>query len=238
MKIAVLSDVHSNIDALGAVVQDAESWKAGRFLVAGDIVGYGACPNQCIGLLKKLEAKCIAGVIEKTSIDYFNSAARKAILWTREKITDTSRGYLEALPLTMEEADISLSHGDFLDPESWAYVFTLPKAAEEFSGFNTPIGIIGHSHVPFIIRASNKESWPEEIKESTATFQPSERYLVNAGSVGQPRDYDPRACYLRIDTDVKQLSFERVEYNIEAAQRRILDAGLPSSLATRLATGQ
>ncbi|MBN2381100.1 metallophosphoesterase family protein [candidate division WOR-3 bacterium] len=243
MKIAVLSDVHSNIDALEAVVQDAKSWKAELFLVAGDIVGYGACPDQCIDLLKKLEAGCIAGnhdwgVIEKTPIDYFNSAARKAILWTREKMTDTSRAYLEALPLTMQEAEISLAHGDFLSPESWAYVFTLPKAAEEFSGFNTAIGIIGHSHVPFIIRAVDKESWPEEIKESTVTFQPTERYLVNVGSVGQPRDYDPRACYLRIDSDIKQLSLERVEYDIKAAQRRILDAGLPSSLAARLSVGQ
>jgi len=241
MKIAVLSDIHSNIEALGAVVRDTKTWGANTYLVAGDIVGYGASPNECISMIKELDAKCVAGnhdwgVLEKSSISNFNRAAREAVIWTREEINTESRAYLESLPLNLEHEGISLVHANFTEPEGWAYVFTLTRVAEELELFKTSIGIIGHSHVPFIAKKVN--GWPEEIKTDTVRFNKGERLLVNVGSVGQPRDYDPRACYLRVDTDSLQLQLLRVEYDVASAQERILKAGLPSSLAARLKTGQ
>jgi len=241
MKLAVLSDIHSNAEALDAVVQDTRKWGAESYLVAGDIVGYGASPNECISIIKELGAGCVAGnhdwgVLERTSVSNFNRAAREAVLWTREKIGSASRTYLESLPLTLEYEGISLVHANFTDPDGWDYVFTLPGVARELDKIKTPIGIIGHSHVPFVTKKA--DGWPDEIKSGSVHYSEGERFLVNVGSVGQPRDYDPRACYLRVDTESLELALRRIEYDIESAQRKILDAGLPSSLAERLAVGQ
>jgi diadenosine tetraphosphatase ApaH/serine/threonine PP2A family protein phosphatase len=243
VKIAILSDIHSNIDALEAVAKDAKEWGACQWLVVGDIVGYGAAPSECIDLLKNLGASSIAGnhdwgVIEKTSISYFNSAARQAVLWTREHLSAGSRGYLEDLPLTLTHGEIRLSHADFTNPASWEYVFTLYQARRQFDGFATRLGVIGHSHVPFIVQASEKDGRVEQVMGESVKWERGSRYLINAGSVGQPRDGDPRACYLRVDCSGREIAFRRVTYDVAEAQRRISQAGLPSSLAERLPLGR
>lgn len=242
MKIAVLSDVHSNIEALEAVTKDARGWGASKYLVAGDVVGYGANPNECINLLKELAVSSIAGnhdwgVIEKTSISYFNYVAREAVIWTRKNLSLKSRRYLEDLPLTLTAEEISLSHANFIHPESWEYVLTLHQARKEFEGFSGLLGVIGHSHVPFIVHASGKEGWAEQVKKESVKWDRHSRYLVNAGSVGQPRDGDPRACYLRVDLKAQTFTLRRVVYDVITAQRRIISAGLPQFLAERLAAG-
>jgi len=243
VKIAILSDIHSNIDALEAVAKDAKEWGACQWLVVGDIVGYGAAPSECIDLLKNLGASSIAGnhdwgVIEKTSIDYFNFAARQAVLWTREQLGPSARSYLESLPLTLTFEDIDLAHANFTQPEGWDYVFTITRAAQELSAFKSRIGVIGHSHVPFIVKASSEGEWPEQIMGERVVWDEHSRFLVNAGSVGQPRDGDPRACYLRVDCSSREIAFRRVTYDVAEAQRRISQAGLPSSLAERLPLGR
>jgi diadenosine tetraphosphatase ApaH/serine/threonine PP2A family protein phosphatase len=242
MKIAVLSDIHSNFQALEAVTKDAQVWGASEYLVAGDVVGYGANPNECIDLLKGLAVSSIAGnhdwgVIEKTSINHFNYVAREAVIWTRKKLSAESRRYLESLPLTLTAGEISISHANFASPESWEYVLTLPQARKEFRGFSSLLGVIGHSHQPFIVRASVKEGLAEQVRKESVKWGMDSRYLVNAGSVGQPRDGDPRACYLRVDFKAQTLTLRRVEYDVGRAQRRIVSAGLPKFLAERLRAG-
>lgn len=242
MKIAVLSDIHSNIDALEAVIKDAVDWGASEWLVAGDMVGYGAAPDNCIRTVRELGAACIAGnhewgVLEKTPIDYFNAAAREGIVWTREHLSDESRKYLEGLPLVLTRGQISLSHANFLAPQSWEYVFTLDRARQEFEGFSARLGVIGHSHIPFIVRAL-KDGPTEQVMRISLRCKEEERLLINAGSVGQPRDGDPRACYLRVDRLSCEIALRRVTYDVAEAQRRISQAGLPISLAERLPLGR
>jgi len=243
VKVAVLSDIHSNIEALAAVIKDAKDWGGCEWLVAGDIVGYGGAPNECIEMLRQLGAVCIAGnhdwgAVEKTSIYYFNSAARQAVLWTSKNLSAESRSYLEELPLTLINGEISLCHADFTNPASWEYVFTLYQARRQFDGFATRLGVIGHSHVPFIVQASEEDGRAEQVMEESVKWERGSRYLINSGSVGQPRDGDPRSCYLRVDWSGREIALRRVTYDVAGAQRRISEAGLPSSLAERLPLGR
>lgn len=245
MKVAVLSDIHSNIDALKAVVADARDWGAVRWMVAGDVVGYGAEPDECIGLLKDLDAVCIAGnhdwgTLERTPIRDFNSHARQAIEWTRKHISSQSRIWLESLPLRYETDEISLVHANFLTPESWDYVFTIQQAKNQFEGFATPLGMIGHSHIPFIVgsgEGGETKGWAEQLKETQTSWSEG-RFLINCGSVGQPRDGDPRASYLRIELSVKTMFLQRVAYDSLTACVRIKKAGLPARLGERLLSGR
>jgi diadenosine tetraphosphatase ApaH/serine/threonine PP2A family protein phosphatase len=239
MKVAILSDIHSNIDALEAVIKDAQGWGASKYLITGDLVGYGANPNECINLLKELATYSIAGnhdwgVIEKTRINHFNYIAREAVIWTRKNLSAESRRYLEDLTLTLTQGEISLSHANFTHPESWEYVFTIHQARGEFEGFSTRMGVIGHSHIPFVVCSSAQEGLTDQMIKQPVKLNNDNRYLVNAGSVGQPRDGDPRACYLRVDLKAQAFTIRRVEYDVGAAQRRIISAGLPQFLAERL----
>lgn len=242
MKVAVLSDIHSNLEALEAVTGDARDWGASSFLVAGDIVGYGACPDRCIKVLEKIKAICIAGnhdwaVLDKTPISYFNSAARQAVLWTKDRISDESRDFLEQLPLTLKWEQISMAHANFVEPGGWGYVFTIYEARRQYERFDTVMGVIGHSHVPFVVSIEENSHIHQELAKTVKPVK-HKRYLANAGSVGQPRDGDPRACYLRVDLDEPVFSLTRVEYDIKSAQRRIEAAGLPAYLARRLLHGR
>ncbi len=242
MRVAVFSDIHSNIDALDAVLEDAASWGAQSFFVAGDIVGYGASPEKCIKRLIEINAQCVAGnhdlgVLEKTPIDKFNHAAQTAIIWTREKLSKQSLQFLKSLPLTIQTDKIALAHANFTQPELWEYVSSLTRAGAEFENYQSPLGIVGHSHVPFIVKKANGE-WPMQIFKTNTKFLESERVFVNVGSVGQPRDGDPRSCYLRIDMDLNEISLIRLAYDIKAAQEKIKKARLPEVLAFRLSRGR
>lgn len=243
MKIAVLSDIHSNLQALDAVVRDAREWKAQAYLVAGDIVGYGASPNQCIERLTALGAHAVAGnhdwgAARKTSIDYFNTAASEAIVWTDGQLSSLSREYLDCLPITLEIEGVSLAHANFISPDCWEYVLTLYEAGKQFEFYSGCIGVIGHSHVPFFVRKQEGKGGPEQIVAETMAIKPGERYLVNAGSVGQPRDGDSRAAYIRIDLESATIGLRRISYDVRTAQILIDKAGLPLSLAERLAEGR
>lgn len=243
MKTAVLSDIHSNYEALTAVLEDARGWGAKEILTVGDVVGYGASANECISFISGMGADSVAGnhdwgVVEKTAINFFNSAAQAAVLWTRDVLSDSSRCYLMSLPLTRICGEIAMAHANFVKPESWEYVFTIFQAAKQFETLPARIGIIGHSHQPFAVRCSGKGGPPEHLESKTIFWDEDCRLLVNAGSVGQPRDGDPRSCYLRIDHEEKSITFARVVYDIQAAQKKIIDAGLPQSLAGRLSYGR
>jgi len=239
---AILSDVHGNLEALQAVLEDCRREEARRFLFLGDAVGYGANPNECLGLLKKASDLQVAGnhdygAVGLTDISYFNPSARAAIEWTAKILTEESRDFLRRLALVRQDGEVTLVHSALPRPEEWDYILTADDAEESFQAFHGTALFIGHSHRPLIVDRDRKgrlrTRGPEEIK-----IEEGRQYLINPGSVGQPRDHNPMAAYGLYDATLGKCRLKRVAYYIETAQEKILEAGLPPSLARRLSYGQ
>jgi diadenosine tetraphosphatase ApaH/serine/threonine PP2A family protein phosphatase len=239
---AVISDIHGNLEALRAVRGEIEKLKPDRVFCLGDIVGYGASPAECIDLTREISESCVAGnhdfgVTGQTDISYFNRYAREAIAWTADTLGPDRMDYLRGLPLTAVEDELfRLVHATPADPGRWNYIFSHQQALEQFKAFGEPLCFLGHSHQPCVFEMMD----PETIIMSTdrATLRPDRRYIVNVGSVGQPRDGDPRASFCLYDPEGKEVRIVRVEYDVEGAQKRILEAGLPPVLANRLTWGE
>ncbi|MCX7784647.1 MAG: metallophosphatase family protein [candidate division WOR-3 bacterium] len=244
MRIAVFSDIHSNLEALQAVLDFLSREKIDQFLCLGDIVGYGANPNECVEMIKNLNCLCVAGnhdwgVLDKTDIANFNEPAQVALLWTKHRLNKESREYLAKLPLKVEWEKFFLVHATPKEPADWHYIYRLNQAEAQFQYFNQPIGLIGHSHYPIIIEQNIERKQIQAIQtHQVSRFNIDCRYLINVGSVGQPRDGDCRACVVIIDNETNGIRCERIEYNIKLAQQKILKSGLPSILAHRLALGK
>lgn len=242
MRYAIFADVHSNLQAYEAVIKDSKDNDVADYLCAGDIVGYGAQPHECIKLTKDIAAKAIVGnhdcaAVAGIETGNFNQHARCAVLWTQAQIDDIEADYIRSLKFIYEEDDITLVHGSLYHPEEFDYVLDISEAGRSMRIQTTQLCFIGHTHVPEIFFASEKGP----IEESSATeviVQEGFRYLINVGSVGQPRDRDRRSCYCIYDTSLKKISIRRVEYDVGAAQDKILRAGLPSALAKRLSRGR
>lgn len=241
MRYAVLSDVHSNLEALEAVLKDIEKRKIEYILFLGDAVGYGPNPNECIEIL---EGKCkimLAGnhdwvAIGLTNITYFNEYAQYAIKWTMGIITEKSKKILKSLPVKKEskEEDFLLVHSTPKEPEEWHYLLTLWDAEINFHYFENKFCFLGHSHQPFIIeRVPSGElvTYKDETR-----INKSSRYIINAGSVGQPRNGDPRACYAIIDDE--KIEIIRVPYDIVSIQNKMRKEHLPYTLIERLLIGR
>lgn len=242
MSIIILSDIHSNLESFRAVVRDFSRQQVDQVLFLGDIVGYGADPDQCIDLLCGLTDHIIAGnhdyaVAGLTDIRYFNPAAQAAVAWTAHTITADHAAFLKSLPLTASVSSLLLVHATPYRPESWDYIFSLDDAAISFGHFDQKLCFTGHSHYP-IAFAQDKGGHISVIHESTFTLLESYRYLINVGSVGQPRDGDPRAAYAVYKPEEAWFSLKRVPYDIARAQQKIVAAGLPAFLAARLAEGR
>jgi len=242
MRILIISDIHANLAALERVLEVASEEGYDRVWCLGDIVGYGPDPNECVAEMRDLEALCIAGnhdwaALDKIPLEDFNFDARKATLWTQDHLTPESISFLEKQPQVRVEGDFTLAHGSPRHP-IWEYIHLPSVAAANFAYFETPYCLVGHSHIPVIFRAL------DEYK-ADMLFPPldvplalgRERLIINPGSVGQPRDGDPRASYVLLDEEAGTLQFHRVEYPIGRTQRRMMDAGLPPRLAARLAFG-
>jgi predicted phosphodiesterase len=244
MRLGVFSDVHSNLEALHTVLTYLSKQKVGQYLFIGDLVGYGANPNECVELIKELKCISIAGnhdygVIGKTEISNFNDAAISAVLWTKKEVNKVTKDFLKELPLTNKFKNFFLVHSTPKQPELWRYIFTLIQAQDEFADFEEKICFIGHSHSPSIIEKNDKKNKCILINESKIKVKGSGyRYLINVGSVGQPRDNDRRACVVIFDTETNIIEIKRLEYNLEQTQAKILNAGLPPILAYRLAEGK
>jgi len=233
--IAVISDIHGNLEALNRVLAEIDNLKILRIWCLGDLVGYGADPNQCIETVKDRCEICIVGnhdwaALGKTDISYFNPVAKQAILWTKEVLTDESIRFLEGLDLTASEDDFLLVHASPSRPDEWEYLFEMEQFQNEFSFFTEKVCLIGHSHVPVIADENLR------IHRSSVTLETGLRYIINIGSVGQPRDGDHRASFATIDED--RIEIRRVEYDVETARKKILQAGLPPFLADRLKVGR
>jgi diadenosine tetraphosphatase ApaH/serine/threonine PP2A family protein phosphatase len=240
VRYAILSDIHGNLEALQAVLADAADRTDG-VLCLGDTVGYGADPLACVELIAERAETVVGGnhehgVAGLLDLRWFNRNARAAAEWTVERLDDDHRRWLGALPLVTEVADATLVHASPAQPEEWEYLVSAEDGFRAFGAFPTRWCFVGHSHVP--AAWSLGSSGPEHVPGATLVEQErGRRYIVNVGSVGQPRDRDPRAAYAVWDAEAGRVAIRRVTYDIAAARGKILAAGLPSFLADRLAAG-
>ncbi len=248
MEYAVISDVHGNLEALDAVLADISAGGAGgrgakmKILFLGDAVGYGPDPNACVDAIRRHAFQGVAGnhdwaVLGLTDETYFNPNARAAISWTDGVLTPGSRAALEALPLVKQltEDGIFLVHGSPYEPEQWHYLLYFSDAQVNFEHFKQKICLIGHSHLPFVMERVPTGEITASKGQKGVKLDKSCRYIINAGSVGQPRDGDPRACYLLLSDE--EALFVRVPYDIRTTQEKMSVAGLPLPLIERLARG-
>ena len=239
-RYAVISDVHSNAEALRSVLTDINKRQVHDIFFLGDAVGYGPEPNESVGLLKS-ECKTIIagnhdwGVLGLTDTGSFNEYARTALAWTSGVLTADNYEILRTAPLKSEISgmDITLVHATPCEPEKWHYLLTLSDAEINFKYMHTDICFIGHSHRPFIIEMSPSGELKTDKQEMHKTK--GSRYIINSGSIGQPRDGDPRACYVLVDES--RIELVRVGYDIQATQKKMSEAGLPHMLIERLSYG-
>lgn len=246
MRALIVSDVHSNLEAFDAVLADADAnggYDTIWFL--GDLVGYGADPGPCISRLRSLPHVAVAGnhdhaVTGKLNPDLFNGAARAAALWTADRLTDDEMAYLADLPEVQTVGDFTHVHGSLRDPVM-EYLISEPAALATFALLETPFCLVGHSHYPLVWTEYERGAHVALLDaDAPLALQAGQRVIINPGSVGQPRDGDWRASYLMYDGEVGDagiLGHRRVEYDIATAQAKIRAAGLPESLADRLARG-
>jgi len=240
VRYAVIGDIHGNLPALEAVLADIRREGVDQILCVGDVVGYGANPRECLHVMMERECPVVAGnhdfgAVGRVDLTYFNADARDAIEWTREQLDQQERAYLSGLPLIVTLDDISLVHSTPYFPEDFPYIQTVYDAALAFGKLESRLAFVGHSHVPIIFVDSDPVDY---FLVSEFDIPPGERVIVNVGSVGQPRDLDPRACYVILDTDLDRISVHRVQYNVKEAAARICAAGLPRTNAQRLAWGR
>ena len=240
MRIGIVSDIHSNLPALQAVLDDMGA--VDSLLCLGDFVGYGPWPNECVDLLRERGAVSIAGnhdlaVIGAISTEEFNPDAAYASAWTTNELRPDIRLYLESLAPLGEAGGITLAHGSPREP-IWEYLLSVDSAAESFRRFSTSLCLVGHSHIPCVFsKHDGKNPTGAYVDPGTRLALKGARYIANPGSVGQPRDRDPRASYAVLDSDQSVLEWRRVDYDIAAVQHRIIEAGLPHNLADRLSRG-
>jgi diadenosine tetraphosphatase ApaH/serine/threonine PP2A family protein phosphatase len=243
MRAIVVADVHANLDALDAVLGDAEALgPLDALWCLGDTVGYGAEPDACIERLRTYRHEAIAGnhdlaAIGAMSTADFNPHAAAAARWTAAHLNDESKAWLSGLPMVLTVAgEFTLVHGSLVDPV-WEYLVFPEAALQHLRLQETPYGFVGHSHLP-LAYAEGSEGDRSMLEHEAVLPLEATRFVANPGSVGQPRDGDPRAAYAIVDTDSRLVTFRRVEYDIAAAQRKIRDAGLPEVLAARLSLGR
>ncbi|MEE9515391.1 MAG: metallophosphoesterase family protein [Candidatus Brocadiales bacterium] len=238
-----MGDIHSNLEALNTVLKDIERQGTDKLLSIGDVVGYAAEPSSCLAALRNSTDTIVAGnhdfaAAGKMNIDYFNPHAREAVLWTRAHLSDKEQDFLSNLPLTIEldKEDITLVHSTLYEPDQFHYLHSYNDAEACFSLLKTFICFLGHSHVPAAVLKDADGSIRTETKEEVS-LKDAKQAIINVGSVGQPRDKDPRACYVLYDTDAALIRFRRLEYDIDAASKKIREAGLPEIEAERLRHG-
>jgi predicted phosphodiesterase len=243
MRIAVLSDIHGNLPALEAVLAALKPYDAVWEL--GDIVGYGPQPDEVVARLAAEGAIGVRGNHDSAALglldtDAFNDDARSAVEWTADRIQPRTRDWLAALPLRVESAPFTLVHGSPRDP-TWEYVYSTAVARANMALFETPYCLVGHTHVPLVFRQRSGKIESVGIRDGMTMTLGTERLVINPGSVGQPRDGDPRASALLIDTDdgkgAGSLEWHRVAYPIGHVQELMEQAGLPRRLAARLQFG-
>ncbi len=242
MRYGIFSDVHSNLEALQAVAAAYKKESIDTYLCAGDVIGYAANPKECIEMAGSLARTTVGGnhdwaAVSLFSLEYFNPQARQAIHWTKQNIDEKERQFLKALPLTFENEDLTLVHGTLLNPQDFDYLADEYAAEDTFSLLKTKVVFIGHTHHAGIF-IQDKTGALRYQQEPAVRILPENKYIVNVGSVGQPRDGDPQAAYCVYDTEKFEVRIQRVEYDKEMSRKKILEAGLPAFLGDRLFEGK
>jgi predicted phosphodiesterase len=242
MRVAVISDIHSNLRALEAVLAAVDADAPDELWCLGDLVGYGPRPNECCAEIERRAAVCLAGnhdLAVRGDLDLldFSGDAAAAAHWTRSVLTEQARSFLDRLEPSGRAADVALYHGSARDPV-WEYVLSDEAAEATLDLAGTPLVLVGHSHAALVAAARDGSITGGLAEAGSEVDLHDGRFLLNPGSVGQPRDGDPRAAYLLLDLDAHRASFRRVEYDIARTQSEIQDLGLPETLAERLALGR
>ena len=252
MRYAVLSDIHGNLEALTAVLASLANQRIDRYLCLGDIIGYGADPEACLAQMQTLEALSVAGNHEwaclgKLDPRWLNDAGKQAILWTRDRLGFGELDWLRRLPLTATEEPTTLVHAGLHHPERFGYLLDVAQTLDTAARCETSVCLVGHTHVPGLIEYHLPSRQVVRVLTSardltdvriTLDAQRQRRYVINPGSVGQPRDGDPRASYAILDTAAGSVSILRIPYDLSLTQQKIRRAGLPGLLADRLALGR
>ena len=240
MKIAILGDIHSNLEALETVLDDAEQQGVQQYCCVGDVVGYNANPRECLDRVRQLGAVIVRGnhdhyCSHNESLRAFHPLAAEVVDWTRRVLTEEERDFLHRLPLIRLIDTFTLVHSTLDNPEGWGYVFDGLEADSNFAYQSTSLCFYGHTHVPMLFE---KGDVVRAERYERVRLAMGRKYFINVGSIGQPRDGDPRAAYAIYDTTRNEVVLRRLLYDIEAAQQKIRAAGLPERLAARLAVGK
>jgi len=241
MRYGILSDIHANLEALTTILNYLESQHIDKYVCAGDLVGYGPNPNECLAYMKNLSPLWISAgnhdwaVCGLKELSWFNEYAQKSILWTRHELSQENMIFLSELPKTFRRSDIMLVHGSPRDPLD-EYLLTMEQYRENIGSLKTPLTFIGHSHVPLMF--SSKGMHEFHGPETAVIPRDEEHVILNAGSVGQPRDGDNRASCAVFDSDTREFKITRHAYDISATQQKMHKARLPAFLIERLTWGK
>ncbi len=240
MKYALLGDIHSNLEALTSVLDDAEKNGCDKIACLGDVVGYNANPIECLDIIRELSVACVRGnhdhyCSHEENLDGFHPLAADVVDWTRRQLSDDRREYLRNLRFIQSVETFTIVHSTLDTPDAWGYVFDKLEAEANFNYQTTTLCFYGHTHVPLAFEKSDTIRFGLYSKIKVTL---GKKYLINVGSVGQPRDGDPRAAYVIYDMRNNIVELRRIPYDIQKTQRKILDAGLPGRVAARLAVGR
>jgi len=243
MKYGILGDIHSNLSALEAAVGVLQEERVDVIISVGDVVGYGAAPADCIALLKEIDAVTVKGnhdaaAAGQIDLMYFNQFAREAVKWTQAVLEKDDLEWLGSLPLTVDFEDCSVAHGTYFKPELFDYINSPSDGDPSLDAMRRPVCFIGHTHVPrMLLRLADDPHRTAYTTEDFVDLREVNKALINVGSVGQPRDDDPRAAVALFDSNEDTVALRRIEYDIERESDRIRRAGLPAVLADRLFLG-
>jgi diadenosine tetraphosphatase ApaH/serine/threonine PP2A family protein phosphatase len=242
MRYAIFSDVHGNIEALTQVLRAYLDEDIHRYVCLGDLVGYGANPNEVVNAVRKVAHVCLLGnhdaaVAGRMDYSYYYDAARHALDWCARVVKPDNLAFLKTLPYTHREGDLEFCHGSPAVPQEFEYIFTREKARELLPTLDrmAHVTFIGHSHLTRCFALTANEVF--DVVASEFVISPDYKYILTVGSVGQPRDYDNRSCCTIFDTETMTFRFLRVEYDIETTKQKIIDAGLAYNFGARLLVG-
>ena len=241
MKYAIIADIHGNLEAFQVVLDDIRAQNATHIVCLGDVVGYNANPKECLQIVRDMNIPVVKGNHDEycssnEHLEGFNPHAADAVHWTRDQLTDEDKKWLRELKYSRMAANFTMVHATLDAPDRWGYVFDKLAAAASFPYQNTfQMCFFGHTHVPVAFMRDNVVRGGTYSKFKV---DPSKKYFINVGAVGQPRDNNPKSAYVIYDMDAQTIELRRLEYDIASAQAKIPAAGLPERLAERLAYGR
>lgn len=242
MKLALISDIHANLEALEAVFRDIDTQQVDDVICLGDVIGYGCDPLACLELVSNRCSTRLLGNHEHAALGklddaILNESARRSLSWTQEQMGDRAFSIIAEFTLEAVRNNLRFVHASPYRPSEWHYILTTAEADAAFRSFSERICFVGHTHLPMIYVASDDGAHRKKVGHD---FEPDEeyRYIINIGSVGQPRDNDPRSCYVTYDLATGEVTYRRVEYDVQLTQQKMQQANLPTMLIERLAVGR